>query len=428
MQVLRDLTSLAGRLPPTPTIVLHSGCAEPRTLAQWLAVEAASFPGARVYSMMPMGESPYAVPPASTHFAVTSFFPGKGLRAAVTAGTATTLRHPLSALPGLFDRGEIKADLLLLQVSPPDAHGCVSLGVSVDYMHAVLRQRPLVVAEINPLMPRTCGDSTFDASRIDYCIDATCAPQPVESAAGDAVDIRIATAVAGLVEDGAVLQVGIGSLPDQVLAQLRHHRNLGIHSGILTDAVQPLLESGVVNNCTKRAFRGISVTTVAAGTQPFYDFLSGNAAIEFHPCSLTHGLDTLRHIDRLTAINSALQIDLSGRVNAEAVAGKIVAAPGGLPDFSRGAALAPGGRSILAIRSTFKNRSNIVAALEPGAPVTLEPGHVDRVVTEFGVASLRGLEPVRRAEALIAIAHPEHRAALEKSLSSRRGESSRRGS
>ncbi|EEA01838.1 GCN5-related N-acetyltransferase:acetyl-CoA hydrolase/transferase [Burkholderia sp. H160] len=417
MRLIHRLSEVRGRLRERPTLVLHSACAEPVKLATMLAEEAACFKGAEVLSLMPMGESPYGNVPAATHLSVTTFFPGKGLRAAVTAGRAKTLRHPLSAIPAFFDRDEIRADLVLLQVSPPDANGKVSLGLSVDYMHAVLRQKPLVVAEINPALPRTCGHTLIDVSEIDYYVDADGLPQSVAPSTGDEIDARIAANIAALIDDGSVLQIGIGSLPDRVLGRLGDRRHLGLHSGIITEAVRPLIESGVIDNSTKGAFRGVSVTTMVAGTQAFYDFLDGNAAVEFHPCSLTHSASVLSHIERLTAVNSALQIDLSGNVNAEAVGGRIVAAPGGLPDFAHGAVRAPRGRSILAVRARFKEHSNFVARLDGNAPISLEADAVDYVATEFGVASLRGLSPIQRAEALIAVAHPADQTTLQHELS-----------
>jgi 4-hydroxybutyrate CoA-transferase len=417
MQRLNDLSDIARRLPARPTLILHSGCSEPAALASRLAHAAASFDGAHLYCLMPMGQTPYANPPASGHLLVTTFFPGRGLREAITAGRAATLRYPLSEIPGLFDRRTLRADALLLQVSPPDAAGRVSLGLAVDYMRSVLRQKPLVIAQINPRLPRTCGDATFDAQQIDYFLEVSEPPHSVAPGVGDLTDQRIATHVATLIEDGAVLQVGIGSLPDQVLGLLGDRRNLGIHSGIITDAVRPLVESGAITNSHKRAFRGLSVTTMAAGTQGFYDWLDRNDAIEFHPCSVTHHAATLAEIEGFTAVNSALQIDLSGRVNAEIVGGRVVAAPGGLPDFARGARNAARGRSILAVRARFKDQSNLLGRLAPETPVSLQADDIDYVVTEFGIAALRGRSAIERAEALIAVAHPAHQAMLQRELS-----------
>lgn len=416
MKHLDDVGALFAGLGAGTTIVLHSACAEPRGLARQLAEHASAMRGVHVYAMMPMGSAPYSNEAAAAELDIATFFPGRGLRAALDAGRVRPLRYPVSAIPGLFDSGTLKADVLLLQVSPPDATGQVSLGVSVDYMHAVLRQAPLVVAEVNPRMPQTCGDTAVPVSSIDWFVEATEPPEPVPPAAADEVGRRIAEHVASLVQDGAVIQIGVGSLPDMVLARLGHLRHLGLHSGMITDAVRPLIESGVIDNSTKKRFAGVCVTTMAAGTQDFYDFLHRNAAVEFHPCSLTHGASVVASIENLCAINSVLQVDLAGRGNAETVDGRCVALPGGLPDFAAGATRVPGGRSILALRSAFRNgtRSNIVAHFAPDAPTTVGPEHVDFVVTEYGIAAVRGLAPAARARALISVAHPNHREALER--------------
>lgn len=418
MKPLHEIRGLPAVVRAGSTVVLHSGCAEPQFLARQLAEHASSLRGLNVLSMMPMGEAPYGAPGPAAELNVSTFFPGRGLRSALNEGRARALRHPLSAIPGLFDSGAIKADALLLQVSCPDQTGNVSLGISVDYMRAVLAQSPLVIAEINPRMPRTCGDTQVPVSAIDWFVDATEAPQEVPPAPADAVDELIASKVAGLVQDGAVLQVGIGSLPDAVLAQLGHLKHLGLHTGIVTDAVRPLIEAGVIDNSTKRRFPGVSVTTMAAGTESFYDFLNCNPAIEFHPCSLTHDATVLAGIDGLCTINSALQVDLAGNVNAETMNGRQISLPGGQPDFAAGSRLARGGISIIALRSSFgkQRTSNIVARLGPGTPATLKADAVDFVVTEYGVAALQGKSVRERAAALIAVAHPEHRETLERGL------------
>lgn len=412
MKRLDDPGALLASLPAGTTIVLHSGFAEPRGLARTLAQHAAAMRRPRVVTMMPMGDAPYGEPTPAAHLDLCTFFPGKGLRAALDAGRARALRHPLSAIPGLFDAGEWRADVQLLQVSPPDETGHVSLGVSLDYMRAVLAHQPMIIAEVNPRMPRTCGDTLLPVSAIDWFVDATEPPQDMAPTPADAVDEQIARNVAGLVRDGAVLQVGIGSLPDRVLGNLGHLRHLGLHSGIVTDAVRPLIDSGVIDNSTKRTNTGVSVTTMAGGTQSFYDFLHRNAAIEFHPCSTIHAASTLAAIDGLCAINSALQVDLQGRANAETAGGRRIALPGGLPDFASGARRAQGGISILALRSTAgkSGASTIVARLAD--TISLEANQIDYVVTEYGVAPLHGGSPEDRAAALIAIAHPNHRESL----------------
>lgn len=416
MKRLNDLAAVLAGLGPGRTVVVHTACAEPLRLSRQLAEGAPALAGLNVVAMMPMGLAPYGEAGPASQLRVATFFPGKGLRAALNTGRARPLRYPLSAIPGLFDSGAMQADAVLLQVSPPDDTGHVTLGLSVDYMRAVLAQSLLVIAEINPRLPRTCGDTRLPASRIDWFVEAEGGPQEVPVVPADDVDRQIAHHVAGLVCDGAVLQVGIGSLPDCVLGQLGHLKHLGLHSGVITSPVQTLIESGVIDNSTKKRFRGISVTAMACGTQAFYDFLDGHPGIEFHVCSLTHGAAVLEQIDGLCAINSALQVDLAGNVNAETVAGQRISMPGGMPDFAAGARRARGGVSIVALRSSFGKQaaSNIVARLDPASPATITARDVDFVVTEYGVAALHGGSARQRAAALIAVAHPDHREALER--------------
>lgn len=416
MKQIADLAEVIHLLPPGTVAVLHSGCAEPPRLSRELAANAAAIRGVRLYTMMPMGSNPpYAATPPDS-FAIATFFPGKGLRAAVSSGRAELVRTPLSGIPKLFRGGSLRANVLLLQLSSPDAQGWMSLGVSVDYMRAVLDQNPIVIAEINPRMPRTCGDTLVHESQVRCALSSDQLPQPVPGSTPDAVDRMIAGHVAGLLFNGAVLQAGIGTLPDAVLGQLTSLRRLGIHSGIITDALLPLLKQGIITNETKTRFAGRCVTTMAAGSQEFYDALDGNAAVEFHPCSVTHDLATLAAIDNLCAINSVLQIDLSGRANAERIGGRTISGPGGLPDFARGATLAPGGISIVALRAATKDAStsNIVPALAPDAATTVTTADIDYVVTEHGVARVRGLTGTPLADALAGIAHPDFRADLRR--------------
>lgn len=420
MKRLQDVGTFLATLDAGCTVVLHSGFAEPARLARLLAEHSASLRGVHLLTLMPMGDAPYGGAVPTAQLDVATFFPGSGLRSALNAGRVRALRYPLSAIPVLFANNVMKADVVLLQVSPPDDTGHVSLGVSVDYMRAVLAQSPIVVAEVNPRMPHTCGDTHVHVSRIDWFIEATDAPQELTLTNPDEADEQVARHVAGLVSDGAVLQVGIGSLPDRVLARLGHLKHLGLHSGIVTDAVRPLIEAGVIDNSTKKLFPGISVATMAGGTQAFYDFLHRNREIEFHPCSLTHDAEVLAGIDGLCAINSALQVDLAGHVNAEEADGRRISLPGGLPDFAVGASRARAGISIVALRASFgKGRaSNIVARFDEGVPVTILPSAVDFVVTEYGVAPLRGVSDQDRAAVLIAVAHPDYREFLQHEFAS----------
>ncbi|NLZ17358.1 MAG: hypothetical protein GX087_06450 [Desulfobulbaceae bacterium] len=413
---LSSFSEIAARVGPSPVVVVHSAFAEPQRLLQQFAEAAPLFHGARLYCLMPMVVPPYARAGAIQHFKVTTFMPGAGLRQAVNKGQARVEPCNFAAIPQLFSSGKVRANLLLLQVSPSDASGQVSLGISIDYVAAVLAQKPLVVAQVNPRMPVTSGNTCLPVSALDYVLHhEEDLVDTGTASSGDEVDQAIARHVAGLIEPGDVLQVGIGTLPDLVLGHLEHLHNLGCHTGILSAGWQKLIENGVVNNSTKKHFRGISIATMAGGNRCFYDFLHRNGAIEFHPCSLTHNLKTLVTIDGLCAINSVLQMDLAGNCNAEGVDGRVIAAPGGLPDFAQGASGAVRGKSIIALRSSFihrqsgKRQGNIVASFNASTPISLSCQYVDYAISEYGVAALRGLSPTQRAKALIAIAHPEHR-------------------
>lgn len=419
MKHVADFSEILPLIAPRATIVLHSGCAAPGYLSSELAAHAQELDHVRLLTFMLMGPAPYADRAAPGHIALSTFFPGKGLRRAVAEGRVEFMRQPLSAIPG-YVASKITADILFLRLSPPDAGGRMSLGISVDYMRTVLEQKPLVVAEIDPRMPRTRGDTWVLPEQVQYVLDSRDAPQSVASEPAGEIDRRIAEHIAGLVKNGAVVQTGIGALPDLVLGRLGHLRDLGIHTGIITDAMMPLLKSGAVTNAGKSAFRGKSVTTIAAGTQALYDFLHENDSVEFHPCALTHDHAFLATIDNLCAINSVLEIDLAGQINAEEIDGRVIAGPGGLPDFVAGAARAKGGVSIIALRSMSPkaDRGNIRGKLAPGAPVTasVTADRINFVVTEHGVAAVKDLSAAARAEALIGIAHPDQRADLRRAL------------
>ncbi len=391
-------------IPAGATIVVHSACGEPLLLTEALAREGDALPGATLTMLMPMGPAPYA----DGRFGITSFFPGKALRKPFERGLVSLRRDRLSTIPGLFSGSTaLPADILLLQLSEPDADGRMSLGLSVDYMPAILARRPLVIAHINPDFPRTQGDAFVTERQVDHAFHA---PGPVQTMAdtqGDALERRIADHVAELVRDGDVLQLGIGALPSMILARLRHRR-LAVHSGIVTDGLRPLVECG--------AIEGVVITTMAAGTADFYRWLHDNPAFSFQPCDRTHDPATIARIGGMTAINSVLEIDLSGQANAECVDGRIISAPGGLPDFAYAASAAPSGRSIVALRSTSKDGlvSRIVHRLADGTPVTLTADGIDYLVTEHGTARLTGLQGQALANAILEVAHPDLRGALRR--------------
>ena len=415
MKQLTNLAEISHLFKPGANAVLHSGAAEPPLLAAQLTSLAPTLKGVTLYSLMPMGDAPYTnTDPAN--LTLKTFLAGRGLRRAVNAGRAEAIHVTVAEMAPLFRSGRVRADVLMLHLSAPNSEGTMSLGVSVDFMHAVLEQNPTVITEINPLMPFTSGNTLVRPDQVDFFIPSNHPPLTMEAVEPSREDRLIAQNVASLVTSGSVLEIGIGAIPDQVLGQLTHLRRLGVHSGILTDAFVPLYESGAITNETKRAFRGKSVTTMAAGSQKFYDFLHRNVNIQFHSSEITPSFETLKAITGLTAINSVLQIDLGGNANAERLGRHFVSSPGGLPDFAQGASAAENGCSIIALRATTKDgtRSNIVPSLAAECPVIATQEYIDYVVTEHGVAHIRGLSPERRADQLIAIAHPDFRQELRK--------------
>jgi acyl-CoA hydrolase len=301
-----------------------------------------------------------------------------------------------------------------IQVSPPDAHGYVSLGTSVDVVRSAVDTAELVLAEVNPRMPRTHGDAFLHVSRISSLVPVSYELPERKPEPPDAVDQAIAQHVASLVPDGATLQLGIGKIPDAVLAALGDHRDLGIHTEMFSDGVMSLVERGVVTNARKALLPGKLVTSFILGSRALYDWAHDNPAIEFRSSSFTNDPEVIARNDSMIAINSALSVDLTGQVAADTRRGRFFSGIGGQVDFIRGAARSRGGKPIIALRSTAKGGtiSRIQAALEEGTGVVTSRGDVHYVVTEYGVANLWGLTVRQRAQALIGIAHPDFRAEL----------------
>ncbi|HSV78014.1 MAG TPA: acetyl-CoA hydrolase/transferase C-terminal domain-containing protein [Ramlibacter sp.] len=409
---MTDLAGLLAALPAGEGIAVHSGAAHPTRLAGALADAAPDLRGRRVYTLLPCGPVPYAEAAAREALELSTFLPGPGLRRAMDAGRVLPLARALSAVPAAVASGEFRIGAVLLRVSPPDEAGRVSLGVAVDYMPAAIAAARVVIAEIDPRMPRTCGDCSLAAARIDAYVESIDGPHSTSVSAPDPADEAIAEHLASLVEDGAVLQLGVGALPERVLARLAHRKHLGLHTGIIGDGARALIERGVIDNSTKGVLPGVSVATMLLGSAGLYAFADRNPAIEMHPCSFTHDAGVLRGLGAFTAINSALQFDLEGRANAETVGSRRISLPGGLPDFARAAASSPRGHSIIAVRACDKaGRSSIVPRLRD-AEASLLPNEVDFFVTEYGIAAVRGASAAQRRKALLAIAHPAHREAL----------------
>lgn len=347
-----------------------------------------------------------------------SLFVGAGLRAAVAAGRAEYIPTFLSDIPALFSGRVVPLDVALLQLSPPDAHGNCSLGTSVDAALSAAQNARVVLAIINRQMPRTHGNGVIPlASLKAYAVVDRALPQAAPASIGP-VEERIGELVAELVPHGATLQMGIGAIPDAVLQRLANKHDLGVHTEMFSDGLLPLLRGGVITNRYKSVHPNRTVTSFVNGTQALYDFVDDNPLVEFHPCDRTNDVSLIRKNPKVCAVNSAIEIDLSGQVCADSIGFAIFSGIGGQMDFMRGAVLSPGGRAVIALPSTASGGkfSRIVSFLKPGAGVVTTRGHVQWVVTEYGAVNLHGLNLRQRAEALIGLAHPDFRAELSREI------------
>jgi 4-hydroxybutyrate CoA-transferase len=396
-------------------VFVHSAAAAPQRLVAALAARGASLRHVEVVHLHTEGPAPYATAALRDSFHTNAFFVGGNVRDAVEDGYADYVPVFLSEVPQLFRRGILPIDVALVQVSPPDRHGFCTLGVSVDASRAAVECARVVVAEVNPRMPRTHGDGLVHVSRIDRAVEvdypiAEHAPRPLGE-----VERAIGRNVAALVEDGATLQMGIGSIPDAVMASLGAHRDLGVHTEMFSDGVIDLVERGVITGAQKRTHPGKLTASFLLGTRRLYDFVDDNPQVVMLGADYVNDAAVIRRNPRVTAINSALEIDLTGQVVADSIGMRQYSGVGGQMDFIRGAALSPGGRPIIALPSTTRGgESRIVALLRPGGGVVTTRAHVHYVATEHGVANLYGRNLRQRARALIDIAHPDHREALER--------------
>lgn len=396
-------------------VFIHGAAATPTPLLDAMC-RRADLTAVRLYHMHTEGPAPFLEPDCRDRFTSISLFIGEPARKAVQEGYADFIPVFLSDIPSLFRNGNIHLDAALLQVSPPDRHGFCSLGTSVDSARAAADCAPMLIAEINRQMPRTHGDSMVHLSSFTACIESdrplyehhVCAETPVEAAIGEQI--------AELIEDGSVLQTGIGAIPTAVFSRLNKKTDLGIHSEMFSDGVVDLVNAGVITNRLKKIYPGQIVTSFVTGSRRLFDFVDDNPQIAFLPCDITNDTNLLRKIDRLVAINSALQIDLTGQVCADSLGHRIYSGIGGQMDFMRGAAMSKGGRPIIALPSTAGRGkfSRIVAELTPGSGVVTTRGHVHWVVTEYGAVNLHGLSLRQRGEKLISIAHPDFRGELRK--------------
>jgi acyl-CoA hydrolase len=395
-------------------VYIHPGCAEPEALVEALMARAPFVKNVEIVHILTLGRADYIAPQMEGHFRHNAMFIGGNVRQAVNEGRADYTPVFLSQIEALFETGQMPIDVALIQVSPPDAHGFCSFGVGVDTTLTAARQAKFVVAQVNDQMPRTYGDSFIHVSDIDTIVEASrplCELKPIEITD---VHHAIGKNVASLIEDGATLQLGIGGIPDAVLLELTGHRDLGIHTEMLSDSVIPLIESGVINGSRKSLHRGKIVTGFVLGTKKLFNFVNNNPAFEFHSNGYTNDPYVISENRKMVAINSALQVDITGQVCADSIGTFFYSGIGGQVDFIRGASRCRDGKPVIAIPATAKSGkiSRIVPMLDPGAGVVTSRGSVHYVVTEYGVAYLHGRTIRQRAEALIEIAHPEFREEL----------------
>jgi acyl-CoA hydrolase/GNAT superfamily N-acetyltransferase len=403
-------------------ILIGSGAAEPTRLVDALVSHGDHLADNEIVHLLTLGPAPYVQPGLEHRFRHSAFFIGPNVRTAVQEGRADFIPVFLSEIPSLISSRRIRIDVVLIQVSPPDRHGYSSLGVSVDIVRAAVDAADLVLAEVNPRMPRTLGDSFVHIDRI-HCLVPVDAPLlTLETEPLDDVCRAIGRHVASLVPDGATLQTGIGRIPHAVAAELKDRTHLGIHTEMLSDSVLELVEAGAISGRKKTLLPGKIVTSFVMGTQRLYDWVNDNPAVEMKPSDFTNDPFTVARNDCMIAINSALGVDLTGQVASDTLLGRFFSGIGGQVDFVRGAARSRGGKSVIALPSTAKDGtvSRIVPAHEQGAGIVTSRGDVRYVVTEFGIADLWGKNIRERAMALIAIAHPDFRGELLASAKQRR--------
>jgi acyl-CoA hydrolase len=397
-------------------VFVHGAAAVPNTLLAALVARAADLRGVTMTHLHLEGPGPHLAPEMAPHFRHRALFIGSNARRAVNEGRAEYVPVFLSDIPYLMQRGSVQVDVALLNVTPPDRHGFCSLGTSVDVAQAAVRAARLVIVQLNPAIPRTLGDSFVPAARIDYGVAVSEPPVPVPLPEIGEVEHAIAARIAALVPDRATIQMGIGAIPTAVALALTSHRDLGIHSEMITDVVVELVERGVITGAYKEIDRGKIVSGFLTGTQRLYQFVDDNPAVEMRPADYTNDSAVIRCFRRMTAINSAVEVDLTGQVCADSLGHQLLSGVGGQMDFIRGAALAEEGRAIIALPSTAAGGaySRIVTTLRPGAGVVTTRAHVETVVTEHGSADLVGRSIPERARALIALADPRFREQLEK--------------
>jgi len=395
-------------------IVFSHACGEPRVLPATLMKRVDELTGVQIVHMVPMGEALYCRPEYAGSFRHVALFSGAPTREAIWENRADYVPYVFSEIPFLFD-SVLPVDVAMVTVSPPDKNGFCSLGVSVDYTKKAVESAKIVIAEINKAMPRTHGDSFVHVSEIDCFVEVDIPIAELKATELTEVEINIGKYVTELIEDGSCLQLGIGGIPDAVLKNLGSLKDLGVHSEMISDGVKHLVEKGIVNGRKKNFHKDKIVITFLMGSREFYDWVDDNPIIEMRTVDYTNNPYIIAQNKNMVAINSALEVDLLGQVCADTIGPKQFSGVGGQLDFVRGARMSEGGKAVIALPSTAKGGiSRIVPTLKEGAAVTTSRNDVDYVVTDYGIASLKGKTVRDRMKALINIAHPSVREELQK--------------
>lgn len=396
-------------------VFIQSVAAAPQTLIKAMTARANELRNIEIYHLHTEGEAEYIKPEYKNTFHTNAFFIGANVRKAVASGEADFIPCFLSEVPLLMRREIIPIEVALIHVSPPDKHGYCSLGTSVDVSLAGVQMAETVIAQINPNMPRTHGDGVLHIDEIDYGVEVTDEIPELPEMEPTPEELAIGEHCAELVEDGATLQMGIGAIPNAVLKALTNHRDLGVHTEMFSDGLIQLLEKGIVNGKNKRVHPKKVVASFVMGTRKLYDFIDDNPEIAMLDVAYVNDPHVIRRNPKVTAINSAIEVDLTGQVCADSIGARMYSGVGGQMDFIRGASLSEGGKPIIALPSTTaKGESKIVHFLKEGGGVVTTRANMHYVVTEYGVANLYGKTLRQRAKELIRIAHPNHREELQK--------------
>lgn len=397
-------------------VYVQAAAATPTVLTKALSERASELKNVEICHLHTEGEAPYANPALSDSFHVNSFFIGKNVRHTLQAGNGSYTPVFLSELPNLFRKNVLPLDVVFIHVSPPDKHGYCSLGVSVEATIAAIENAKTVIAQVNVQMPRTFGDGILHLSEIDYLVEVDIPIHSHETALFTPEEEKIGRYVASLIDDRSTLQMGIGSIPNAALSQLHSHKDLGLHTEMFSDGVIDLIERNVITCNYKGTSKGRVLATFLMGSKRLYDFVDDNAFIELKESSTVNDTALIRKNPKMVAINSAIEVDLTGQVCADSIGARMYSGVGGQMDFIRGASLSAGGKAIIALPSqTKRGESRIVPFLKQAAGVVTTRSHVQYIITEYGIADLYGKTLKQRASALVKIAHPDHQESIEKS-------------